>query len=87
MPGVAYIDHGARCDWIIPAKLDRGGAINLIAPHNIISVNCGGEATSGYLVDVEKVTLRTNGRMEEEISRSLCRGNMIRLPVYALMPG
>jgi len=25
MPGVAYIDHGARCDPIIPGELDRGG--------------------------------------------------------------
>jgi molybdopterin guanine dinucleotide-containing S/N-oxide reductase-like protein len=56
MPGVAYIDHGARCDWIIPGKLDRGGAINLIAPYNTTSVNCGGQATSGFLVDVQKVT-------------------------------
>ena len=56
MPGVAYIDHGARCDWIIPGELDRGGAINLIAPTGIISKHCGGQATSGYLVDVQKVT-------------------------------
>jgi trimethylamine-N-oxide reductase (cytochrome c) len=55
--GAAYIDHGARCDWIIPGKLDRGGAINLIAPYNIISKYCGGEATSGYLVEVAKVTM------------------------------
>ena len=25
MPGVAYMDHGARCDWIIPGEVDRGG--------------------------------------------------------------
>ncbi|MEJ2040274.1 MAG: molybdopterin dinucleotide binding domain-containing protein, partial [Desulfosarcinaceae bacterium] len=31
MPGVAYIDHGARHDPIIPGKLDRGGAINTIS--------------------------------------------------------
>jgi trimethylamine-N-oxide reductase (cytochrome c) len=58
----AYIDHGARCDWIIPGKLDRGGAINLIAPYNIISKYCGGEATSGYLAEVEKVSF---AQMEE----------------------
>jgi len=62
MPRVAYVDHGARCDWIIPGKLDRGGAINLIAPEEIISKNCGGEATSGYLVEVEKITME---QMEE----------------------
>jgi anaerobic selenocysteine-containing dehydrogenase len=58
MPGVAYIDHGARCDWIIPGKLDRGGAINLISPCGIISQHAGGEATSAYLVEVEKVSMQ-----------------------------
>jgi len=56
-PGVVYMDHGARVDWIIPGKLDRGGAINLISPAGIISKHCPGMATSGYLVEVEKVTL------------------------------
>jgi anaerobic selenocysteine-containing dehydrogenase len=62
MPGVVYMDHGARVDWIIPGELDRGGAINLISPYNITSKNCAGMATSGYLVEVEKVTL---AQMEE----------------------
>ena len=62
MPGVAYIDHGARCDPIIPGELDRGGAINLIAPDGITSRYSAGQATSGYLVEVEKVTM---GQMEE----------------------
>jgi len=62
MPGVVYIDHGARCDWIIPGELDRGGAINLIAPKNITSKNCPGQATSGYLLEVEKVSM---AQMEE----------------------
>ena len=57
MPGVVYTDHGARVDSIIPGKLDRGGAINLIAPDWITSKNCVGQATSGYLVEVEKVTM------------------------------
>ena len=57
MPGVAYMDHGARCDWIIPGKLDRGGAINLIAPRNITSKNCVGMATSGYLAEVARVDM------------------------------
>ena len=56
MPGVVYVDHGARTDFIIPGKLDRGGAINLISPHGTISANCIGQATSGYLVDVAKVS-------------------------------
>lgn len=57
MPGAVSIDHGARVDSIIPGKLDRGGAINLISPGGITSKNCAGEATSGYLVEVEKVSM------------------------------
>jgi molybdopterin guanine dinucleotide-containing S/N-oxide reductase-like protein len=55
MPGVVYVDHGARHDPIIPGKVDRGGAINTIAPLGITSRNCVGEATSSYLVDVQRV--------------------------------
>ena len=62
MPGVAYIDHGARVDSIVPGKLDRGGAINLISPEGITSKNSAGMATSGYLVEVEKVSM---AQMEE----------------------
>jgi molybdopterin guanine dinucleotide-containing S/N-oxide reductase-like protein len=54
--GVAYVDHGARHDPIIPGKVDRGGAINTIAPNGISSKNAVGQATSGYLVDVQKVS-------------------------------
>jgi molybdopterin guanine dinucleotide-containing S/N-oxide reductase-like protein len=60
-PGVIYMDHGARCDWIIPGELDRGGAINLVSPTGTISRNCVGMASSGYLVEVEKVTLAQMG--------------------------
>jgi anaerobic selenocysteine-containing dehydrogenase len=56
MPGVAYMDHGARWDPIIPGVLDRGGAINTITPHNITSKNCTGMVVSGFLVEVAKVT-------------------------------
>ena len=62
IPGAVYMDHGARVDFIIPAKLDRGGAINLISPTGTISKNCIGQATSGYLVEIEKVTM---AQMEE----------------------
>jgi trimethylamine-N-oxide reductase (cytochrome c) len=62
MPGVVSMDHGARCDWIVPDKLDRGGAINLISPSGVVSKNCAGQATSSYLVEVEKVTM---AQMEE----------------------
>ncbi|MGA3125356.1 MAG: molybdopterin-dependent oxidoreductase [Candidatus Korobacteraceae bacterium] len=54
-PGVAYIDHGARIDPIIRGKVDRGGAINTIAPTGTISKNCVGQATSGYLVEVARI--------------------------------
>jgi len=56
MPGVAYVDHGARHDPIVPGWVDRGGAINTIAPYGVASKNAVGQATSGYLVDVQKVS-------------------------------
>jgi trimethylamine-N-oxide reductase (cytochrome c) len=56
MPGVVYVDHGARHDPVILEKVDRGGAINTIAPLGISSKNAVGQATSGYLVDVQKVS-------------------------------
>jgi trimethylamine-N-oxide reductase (cytochrome c) len=56
MPHVAYMDHGARWDPIIPGKLDRGGAINTITPHSITSKKATGMVVSGFLVEVEKVT-------------------------------
>ena len=47
----------------LPGKLDRGGAINLISSAwRTLSKNCVGQATSGYLVEVEKVTM---AEMEE----------------------
>jgi len=55
MPGVVYMDHGARYDPIIPGELDRGGAINTITPHNITSKNSTGMVVSGFLVEVEGV--------------------------------
>ena len=56
MPGVVYIDHGAREDAILQGKIDRGGAINLITPDALTSKYCAGQATSGYLVDINKVS-------------------------------
>jgi anaerobic selenocysteine-containing dehydrogenase len=55
-PGVAYMDHGARWDPIIPGKLDRGGAINTITPHKVTSKNSTGMVVSGFLVEVQRVT-------------------------------
>jgi len=56
MPGVIYVDHGARHDPIIPGKLDRGGAINTISGDWITSKRCVGQATSGYLAEVSRVS-------------------------------
>jgi anaerobic selenocysteine-containing dehydrogenase len=55
MTGVAYVDHGARVD-LITDRVDRGGSINLITPSRGISKNCWGMATSGFLVEVERVS-------------------------------
>jgi trimethylamine-N-oxide reductase (cytochrome c) len=55
-PGVVYVDHGARHDPIKTGEIERGGAINTISPAGITSANCVGQATSGYLVQVEKVS-------------------------------
>jgi molybdopterin guanine dinucleotide-containing S/N-oxide reductase-like protein len=56
MPGVVYMDHGARYDPIIPGELDRGGAINTITPHNLTSRNATGMVVSSFLVEVAKVS-------------------------------
>ncbi|OGO24120.1 MAG: dehydrogenase [Chloroflexi bacterium RBG_16_50_9] len=73
MPGVIYVDHGARVDWIIPGKLDRGGAINLISPANTVSKNCPGMASSGYLAEVEKVTMVKMGEWRDKYPEAFAR--------------
>ncbi len=57
MPGAVYQDHGARVDPVVVGErgLDRGGANNLICPTATRVENAVGEATNGYLVNVEKV--------------------------------
>jgi trimethylamine-N-oxide reductase (cytochrome c) len=57
MPGVVYMDHGARYDPIVPGELDRGGAINTITPHKQTSKNATGMVVSGFLVEVEESNL------------------------------
>ena len=52
MPGVVYMDHGARYDPVVPGELDRGGAINTITPHNLTSKNATGMVVSSFLVEV-----------------------------------
>ncbi len=55
IPGAVSQDHGARLDPITDG-LDRGGSNNMISPKGLISRNCVGATTSGFLVEVEKVT-------------------------------
>jgi anaerobic selenocysteine-containing dehydrogenase len=70
MPGVVYMDHGARYDPIIPGELDRGGAINTITPHNKTSKNATGMVVSGFLVEVERVNLEElRGKYPEAFKR------------------
>ena len=57
MPGVIYVDHGARYDAIVPGELDRGGAINTITPRKTVSKNATGMVSGGFLLDVERVNL------------------------------
>ena len=57
MPGVVYMDHGARYDPIVPGEIDRGGAINTITPHNLTSKNATGMVVSSFLVEVEQTNL------------------------------
>jgi anaerobic selenocysteine-containing dehydrogenase len=57
MPGVVYMDHGARYDPIVPGKIDRGGAINTITPHNLTSKNATGMVASSFLVEVKAVNI------------------------------
>jgi anaerobic selenocysteine-containing dehydrogenase len=57
MPGVVYVDHGARYDPIVPGELDRGGAINTITPHKTTSKNATGMVVSGFLVECERADL------------------------------
>ncbi len=70
MANVAYVDHGARCDWIKMGEIDRGGAINLISPIGTTSKNAPGQATSGYLVEVEKLDMAQMQEWKEKYPES-----------------
>jgi len=74
MPGVVYVDHGARYDPIVAGVLDRGGAINTLTPHNTTSKNAIGMVTSGFLVEVKPADLdELRRRYPEAFNRSLDR--------------
>ena len=85
-PSVAYIDHGARVDFIKVGEIDRGGAINTIAPDKVISKNCPGMAPAGtwFRWSVWGLTSMISG---EEIIPKPLPENMIRPRVCSLMPG
>jgi molybdopterin guanine dinucleotide-containing S/N-oxide reductase-like protein len=53
--GALSQDHGARGDPITD-RLDRGGSNNLITPGKTSSANATGDVSSGFLVELEKVT-------------------------------
>jgi len=66
MPGVVYIDHGAKWDSIALEEIDRGGAINTIVPRNTTSKNAVGHAVSGFLAQVEKTDMEALRRKYPE---------------------
>jgi trimethylamine-N-oxide reductase (cytochrome c) len=53
-PGAVSMDHGPKID-LITDGVDRGGSDNLISPSMGISKNVWGMASSGFLVEVEKL--------------------------------
>ncbi len=57
MPGVIYVDHGARYDPIVVGELDRGGAINTLTPRKRTSRNATGMVSGGFLLDVERADI------------------------------
>ncbi len=80
MPGVVYVDHGARYDPIVVGKIDRGGAINTLTPHNRTSRKAsGGMVTNGFLVQVERANLEELKRQyPEAFSRPIDRASGLR---------
>jgi trimethylamine-N-oxide reductase (cytochrome c) len=72
-PGVVYVDHGSRFDPIDAETLDRGGAINLISPHNNISKHATGMVVSGYLVETAKVTDEDMAELKAKYPKSFER--------------
>ncbi len=65
IPGAISQDHGARHDPIA-SGLDRGGSNNMISPRGLTSRNCVAAATSGFLVEVEKVTTSQMNEWEKQ---------------------
>jgi molybdopterin guanine dinucleotide-containing S/N-oxide reductase-like protein len=72
-PGSVSMDHGARVD-LIADKIDRGGSINLIAPEKGQSKNVWGQATSGFLVEVEKLSADQMEEWRKKYPEAFARG-------------
>jgi trimethylamine-N-oxide reductase (cytochrome c) len=73
MAGAVSIDHGARTDYIIPGKLDRGGAINTITPEGLTSKHAAGQATTAFLVEVERVGMDRMDKWRREYPDAFAR--------------
>jgi trimethylamine-N-oxide reductase (cytochrome c) len=71
-PGAVLQDHGARVD-LIADGIDRGGSNNLISPRGPMSKNCWGQATSGFLVEVQKLTLEEMQEWREKYPEAFAR--------------
>jgi trimethylamine-N-oxide reductase (cytochrome c) len=69
-PGVAYMDHGARVDFIKVGEIDRGGAINTISGSGTTSRNAVGEATTSYLVEVERLSMAEMDRWRRDYAEA-----------------
>ena len=71
--------------------LDRGGANNLISPINGTSQNCWGMATSGYLVDVAKVTMAEmegwKGKYPDAFARAYDPAAGLRFDAWVIKEG
>ena len=64
-PGSIYVAKGARVDPIAP-HIDRGGDMNLISPEHGVSYHCKGFVVTGYLVEVEKLSMAEYNEMKEK---------------------
>jgi trimethylamine-N-oxide reductase (cytochrome c) len=73
IPGAVYVDHGARADFIAPGVIDRGGAINLISPLRTLSKHCLGQATTSYLVEVERLSMSEMEEWRKEYPEAFSR--------------
>ena len=72
---------------MVPGKVDRGGAINTIAPNGLTSKNCCGQATSGYLVDVQRVKNEEWEAWRRDHPEAFARKSTTKGPACVSTPG